>query len=198
SHTYALRAGTFAGRGNVRSGAEPVGRGTLGYMTNATIRGLADGVYYWSVQAVDNGLARSEWAPEQSFVIDTKPPRVTRLRGDTLSVGLDRVINVAIDFDDALTGVDTLSAIDVTLSLVGQPPFRSPSSGGTRATSGSGKHQFRPAVSCLSRSGCASGTYVIFAVTSSPIPPSLPGSSSRQHSASRGRRAVRSRTRQEP
>ncbi len=120
-HTYALRAGTFPGRGNIRSGAEPVGRGTIGYMTHATIRGLADGVYYWSVQAVDNGLARSEWAPEQSFVIDTKPPRVARLRGDTLSVGLDRVINVAIDFDDALTGVDTLSTIDVTLSLVGQP-----------------------------------------------------------------------------
>jgi hypothetical protein len=123
-HTFALRIGTLPGRGNIRSGAESEGFGRVGYVRQTTVRGLADGTYYWSAQAVDNGLARSDWAAEQSFVIDTKAPYVARLRGDTLSVGLDRTISVAVDFNDAFTGVDTLSAIEVTLartSIVGKP-----------------------------------------------------------------------------
>jgi len=120
--TYALRVGTKPGGNEVRPGGEPVGPGGLGYVTQARLRRLPDGVYYWSVRAVDNGLARSDWAPEQTFIIDTTPPRVVRLRGDTLSVGLDQVINVAIGFKDSLVGVDqSVLGMRVMLSTLGRP-----------------------------------------------------------------------------
>jgi len=120
-HTYTLRVGTRPGIGDVRPGIEPVGPGSLGQVRTAWLQKLPDGAYYWSVQAVDNGWLRSDWAPEEMFTIDTTPPQVARVLGDTLGVGNDRLVNVTIDFDDALTGVDTLSPnMEVALQLPGR------------------------------------------------------------------------------
>jgi len=126
AHTYSLRIGTMPGRNDVRPGVEQVGPGSLGYRRSATIRNLPDGRYYWSAQAVDHAWLRSEWAPEQSFIIDTAPPRVVRVRGatgDSLSVGPDEIINVAIALYDSLTGVNEASPdMSVTLSILGSAP----------------------------------------------------------------------------
>jgi hypothetical protein len=121
-HTYSLRVGTKSGTHNVRPGVEQVGLGSLGYAKSTWIGGLPDGAYYWSVRAVDNGFARSRWATEQRDTIDTTPPMVTRLIGDTLGVGSDNLVNLILDLDDALTGVDTAkSNVGVTIDLVGMP-----------------------------------------------------------------------------
>lgn len=124
AHTYSLRIGTAPGSHNVRPGTEPTGPGRLGYRGRADIRDLPDGQYYWSVRAVDHAWQRSDWAPEQSYIIDTTPPKVARLRGDTLSVGADQIINVVIAFYDSLTGVNEASPnMSVKLSILGRAPM---------------------------------------------------------------------------
>ena len=45
----------------------------MGHSRRFTLSGLSDGIYYWSVQAVDDGFAVSEFAPEQSFVVGQSP-----------------------------------------------------------------------------------------------------------------------------
>jgi len=49
-----------------RSVAQP---GNCGNRLFLTISGLADGLYYWSVQAVDNSFVGSAFAPEQTHYI---------------------------------------------------------------------------------------------------------------------------------
>jgi len=51
-----------------------VKRGNAEQNTSWTIDGLSDGTYYWSVQAVDNGYAGSEFAPEQMFFVGSMYP----------------------------------------------------------------------------------------------------------------------------
>ncbi len=75
--SYNLRVGTAPGAGNVVSGLADLTTGqrripALGNAnanTNWTVRNLADGTYYWSVQAVDSALAGGAWAAERSFVM---------------------------------------------------------------------------------------------------------------------------------
>lgn len=45
------------------------GEGNAGHNTFKRIKNLPDGVYYWSVQAVDNSFEGSAFAPEESFMI---------------------------------------------------------------------------------------------------------------------------------
>ena len=61
--TYNLRVGSTSGGNDVYSGATPAVSGRLG-LVNFDSLNIADGIYYWSVQAVDNGLAKSVWTAE--------------------------------------------------------------------------------------------------------------------------------------
>ena len=124
SLTYTMRVGTTFGGHEIRPGVEAVGQGGLGYVTSARLSNLADGEYDWAVQAVDAGFLRSSWSISESFIIDTTPPRVAGIEGDTLGVSLSGALELRVDLDDALTGVDTLDAanIAVQVELPGDDP----------------------------------------------------------------------------
>lgn len=79
--TYTIRVGTSPGAGDVVSAlatAEGLGllpgRGNAGGRGRFRLRGLTLGVaYYWSVQAVDAGFARSAFAAESTFRLTSLP-----------------------------------------------------------------------------------------------------------------------------
>jgi hypothetical protein len=97
--SYALRVGTTPGGSDIVSPMAasdgtrflPRQGNIIGDALDARwqVRGLADGTYYWSVQAIDHSLAGSPFASEETFTIDTTPPSVT--------------INQASDQDDPTT-----------------------------------------------------------------------------------------------
>lgn len=76
--TYNLYVGTSPSTMNIvcaeadlSSGFRKVVRmGNMGCKTSFTLKNLASGTYYWSIQAVDNNFAGSVFAPEQSFIIN--------------------------------------------------------------------------------------------------------------------------------
>ena len=51
--------------------------GNAGQTNTWTIKGLPEGAYRWSVQAVDTALQGGPFAPEDSFVVDLMPPVIT-------------------------------------------------------------------------------------------------------------------------
>jgi len=70
--TYNLRVGTAPGLADVVYSEIGPGNthpsfGLMWHARTRTLHSLPAGTYYWSVQTVDAGLARSNWAPEQSF-----------------------------------------------------------------------------------------------------------------------------------
>lgn len=74
--TYNVRVGSNPGGcdivcphslGNGKITISAMGNAQLG--TTFTIKNLAEGTYYWSVQCVDNGFIGGEWAEENSFNI---------------------------------------------------------------------------------------------------------------------------------
>ncbi len=75
--SYNLRVGTTPGGieamsplSNPVTGFRRVPKmGNAGVRTTATVRNLRPGTYTWSVQSVDNQLAASQFAPEQTFTI---------------------------------------------------------------------------------------------------------------------------------
>ncbi len=79
--TYNLRVGSSPGSSDVVSANANLQTGKLlsqvsgnvGRTTSFTITGLANGTYYWQVQAVDNGFAGSMFTTEQSFTVDNSP-----------------------------------------------------------------------------------------------------------------------------
>jgi len=86
-HTFNLRVGTAPGSNDVMNtlavwpvGARRVGGlGNVQLATNWTIKALAPGTYYWSVQQVDHSYAGSVFAAEQSFTVlpFAQPPGLT-------------------------------------------------------------------------------------------------------------------------
>jgi T5SS/PEP-CTERM-associated repeat protein len=76
---YNLRVGTSSGAGNIVSGVygspllgnylRPTLLG-LDYPLGVRLQNLPVGLYYWSVQTIDTGLAASPWSDEQSFPVD--------------------------------------------------------------------------------------------------------------------------------
>ena len=58
--------GTEPGGGEIYSGTAMVGPGNSGFKTNKILRrSLPPDTYFWSVQTVDGGFARSDWSQEQ-------------------------------------------------------------------------------------------------------------------------------------
>jgi len=90
--TYNLRLGNTPGGGEVMSPMSAANNGfrrvpqlgNANHRNSWTIKNLADGTYYWSVQAVDNALAGSTFAPEQSFQIKMAPAAPQNLRITTV------------------------------------------------------------------------------------------------------------------
>ncbi|MFA4907281.1 MAG: FG-GAP-like repeat-containing protein, partial [archaeon] len=82
--TYNLYVSTTPGGCQVKSPMADISSGyrkvvQLGNMNHCnsyTLKGLPEGKYYWSVQAIDNAFAGSSWATEQSFTIGN-PPDIT-------------------------------------------------------------------------------------------------------------------------
>jgi hypothetical protein len=78
SLTYNLRVGSTPGAGDVMppmsdlatGWREVPSMGNVQHNTSWTVKGLAPGTYFWSVQAVDAALAGSPWAMEEPFTID--------------------------------------------------------------------------------------------------------------------------------
>ncbi len=79
SLTYNIRVGTSPGASDIYSSMSlqsnglrliPV-HGNTNHNTSWSVHGLSEGEYYWSVQAVDNGLLASEFAAEKSFTIQS-------------------------------------------------------------------------------------------------------------------------------
>jgi hypothetical protein len=54
-----------------------VSDGNVFHNLNWSLRNLAPGTYYWSVQAVDHGYRGSAFAPENSFVVPATPTAPT-------------------------------------------------------------------------------------------------------------------------
>ncbi|MDZ7404958.1 MAG: T9SS type A sorting domain-containing protein [candidate division KSB1 bacterium] len=84
SLTYNLRVGATPSGQEIMA---PMAEATTGYRrlpqfgnaTHANFRwfvGLPEGLYYWSVQALDQAFAGSEFAPEASFVVDYQAPKI--------------------------------------------------------------------------------------------------------------------------
>ena len=78
--TYNLRVGSSSGGIDVlvpnttRNGHRTLSEGgNVGHSRKFTLSGLADGIYYWSVQAVDDAFGASEFAPEGSFIVGQSP-----------------------------------------------------------------------------------------------------------------------------
>lgn len=67
--TYNLRVGTTTGANDVVSGIIPPGPGNVNHSLTYTIKNLEPRTYFWSVQTIDTGFAKSEWATEKSFII---------------------------------------------------------------------------------------------------------------------------------
>jgi hypothetical protein len=82
SLTYNIRIGTSTGASNTMT-ASVYGPGKYN-LTTATVKGLADGNYFWSVQAVDAAFVPGTWATEGTFMI-----------GSPTSIPTVQAINVA-------------------------------------------------------------------------------------------------------
>jgi hypothetical protein len=112
--TYALRVGTSPGRGDIVSRIFAPGIGPLGHARADTLKNLADSTYYWSIRAVDAGLAISSEAAERQFTIDTTPPRIASLNVDPPIAGIGAVVTVVLNLDEKV-GVD--NTINPTVSF---------------------------------------------------------------------------------
>ncbi len=74
-------------------------------VSNANVSGLAEGVYFWRVQASDNFGNTSDWAPGGSFVIDTTAPSVPTMLTQTVTKSSKTVTFDWAKATDATSGV---------------------------------------------------------------------------------------------
>ena len=118
SLSYNLRIGTSPGANDVLSGLIPLGRGNAGHSLSRRINNLASGSYYWSVQTVDDGLARSPWSSARTFTIDTVPPEMQDVNLSRTQLGIGQTTTLALSIFDAHIGVN--AAVEPAVEAVGQ------------------------------------------------------------------------------
>ena len=118
--TYNLVLGTSPGACDILSPMSDintgkrriVNSGNAGHCNSKTIKGLADGRYYWSVQAIDNNFAGSKFASTESFVIGnvftqfTEQPSISLTDVSSGSAEWGDYDNDG-DLDILITGLDT-------------------------------------------------------------------------------------------
>ena len=69
--TYNLRVGTVGNLHSIVTGVIHYGPGNMGHAFKKILNNLPEGEYIWSVQTVDAGYSRSNWAIEQNLSINT-------------------------------------------------------------------------------------------------------------------------------
>lgn len=92
--------------------------GNTNHKNSWTIKGLPNGIYYWSVQAVDNNFAGSTFAPEQSFSIG--PPMISWL--DTLKIVDNGNENGKLVYGQSYFATDSIDLLLGESSLPPTPP----------------------------------------------------------------------------
>ena len=120
SLTYNLRVGITPEGDEVLSGNTPLGTGNAGHNLSHHLQGLSSGTYYWSVQTVDDGFARSDWSRSQSFVIDTVAPWVDDSNLGSRELGIGQTVTLAISLLDEHSGVDASVEPVVTAAIGGE------------------------------------------------------------------------------
>lgn len=89
--SYNVRIGTESKAQDILSAQVPLGRGNAGLKNDYVLeRFLPPDTYYWSVQTVDGGLARSVFANEGRFVVEqfvSSDQRLRSLTNSTMSWG---------------------------------------------------------------------------------------------------------------
>ena len=84
-------------------------------ISDADVSGLADGIYYWRVQSVDNADNASIWGVGGSFTVDTVAPSVPATLTETV-IGS----NVAFDWADTTDATSGLKKYLLEYALNGQ------------------------------------------------------------------------------
>lgn len=116
---YNLRVGTTSGASNIAAGE-------IDSNTSWKLN-LQPGTYYWSVQAIDTGLAESEFSLEQSFtIVDSISPTATSftptdnqtevLLNQPLTIAFDQ--NVAVGIGNIIIKQTTDNEIVETIDIV--------------------------------------------------------------------------------
>jgi predicted nucleotidyltransferase len=127
---YNLRVGTASNKNAIVTGiyggsSNP----TAGYFGNMMQRKNititrewdADTIYYWSVQTIDTGLAKSNWSAEQSFTTptDTGLPNITLIAPDNnyYSDNISVLFNATVVDDSGIANVSIWADFDGTFKL---------------------------------------------------------------------------------
>ena len=84
--------------------------GNAGHCNSKTIKGLANGKYYWSVQAIDNAFEGSSFAAEKSFTIPAQatpditqqPVNHTVMEGESISFKVKAFVMVRLVFNGGI------------------------------------------------------------------------------------------------
>lgn len=113
--TYTLRVGTTPGGNDIVSAVHPTGIGERGHANVDILNNLPDSTYYWAVQSIDAGLAVSNEASEQEFIIDTTAPVVASAIADPAIAGIGATVTFVIVFDEKV-GIDNSTVPTVTFT----------------------------------------------------------------------------------
>ncbi|MFH2049392.1 MAG: FG-GAP-like repeat-containing protein, partial [bacterium] len=131
--TYNLYVSTTPGGCQVKSPMADISSGyrkvvqlgNVNHCNSYTLKGLPDGNYYWSVQAIDNTFAGSAFSPEASFTIPISPAvpqNLTATPGDQ-QITLHWNHNIESDLHKYNIYQDTSSPATTLIdSIVGTPP----------------------------------------------------------------------------
>ncbi|MGZ5508025.1 MAG: immunoglobulin domain-containing protein, partial [Limisphaerales bacterium] len=141
---YNVRIGTTPGAADVLSPMSDLGSGwrrvaqtgNAGYRLSKTLMNLGTGTYYWSVQAIDNAFAGSQFSAEQSFQINATPIIVTPPQSKMVLLNNSWSMSVTVMgatplsyqwyrngakiFDDGLVSGTTSSNLTCSISLQSQ------------------------------------------------------------------------------
>ena len=118
SLSYNLRVGTTSMGNDILSGVIGLGSGNVGSNLRHQINALESGTYYWSVQTVDDGFARSEWSGANTFTIDTIAPEMQDVNLSRSQLGIGQTATLALSIFDAHIGVD--ASVEPAVEVVGE------------------------------------------------------------------------------
>ncbi|MBT3343421.1 MAG: hypothetical protein HN712_15935 [Gemmatimonadetes bacterium] len=105
--SYNVRVGTEAGSQDVLSAEVPLGPGNAGLKSDYVLESfLPPDTYFWSVQTIDGGLARSEFTSEGQFTVEQFVSSDQRLRSLSRSAMAWGDVDDDGDVDLALMGTN--------------------------------------------------------------------------------------------